>query len=159
MFTDNNWMSSLNYTINNLEGPLPFVPKFEFKLSGSYLIPGIEVDFGARFRLHTGRPIWKLEDIPIHSEWSNPTGGVIGSGVGSVVAGTDPEYLPTQTLLDLRVEKSFALSGYGTLSIILDAFNVFNANTPTSVENQWEYGKVGSIVDPRSFRFSFQYRF
>lgn len=159
MFTDNNWMSSLNYTINNLTGPLPFVPKFEFKLSGSYLIPVVDVDIGARFRLHTGRPIWKLESIPIHSQWSNPEGGVIGSGVGSVVADPDPEYLPTQTLLDLRLEKSFTFSGYGSLAVIIDAFNVFNADTPTSVDNQWEYGKVGAIVDPRSFRFSFQYRF
>jgi hypothetical protein len=161
MFTDNTWMGSLNYTINNLEGPLPFVPKLEFKLSGSYTIPYIELDLGARFRLHTGRPIWTLEEIPVHSEWSNPPGSVISGGVGSIVAGdpNEPEYLPTQTLLDLRMEKSFRLAKLGTLSIILDIFNLFNAYTPTSVDNQWEFGKVGTIVDPRSFRFSFLYRF
>jgi outer membrane receptor protein involved in Fe transport len=162
MFTDNTWMGSLNYTINNLEGPLPFTPKLEFKLSGSYTIPYIELDLGARFRLHTGRPIWTLEAIPVHSEWANPEGGVIDAGgVGSIVSGdpNKPEYLPTQTLLDLRMEKSFKLAKLGTLSLILDIFNVFNAYTPTSVDNQWEFGKVGTVVDPRSFRFSFLYRF
>jgi len=161
MFTDNTWMGSLNYTINNLEGPLPFVPKFEFKLSGSYTIPYIELDLGARFRLHTGRPIWTLEEIPVHSEWANPTGGVLSGGVGSIVAGDpkNPNHLPTQALLDLRAEKTFRFSSLGTLSIILDIFNVFNANTPNTIDNQWEFGKVGGIVEPRSFRFSFQYRF
>ena len=67
MVTDNNWMSTLNYTINNMTGPLPFTPKFEFKLSGSYTVPGVEVDLGARFRMHSGRPAWQLEGIPEHS--------------------------------------------------------------------------------------------
>ncbi len=159
MFTDNTWMGSLNYTINNMTGPLPFVPKFEFKLSGSYTIPYIELDLGARFRLHTGRPIWTLEDIPVHSEWGNPEGGVVSGGVGSIVTSDKPKYLPTQTILDLRAEKSIKLSSYGTLSVILDAFNVFNSNTPTSIDNQYSYGRVGSIVEPRTFRFSFMYQF
>ena len=46
MFWDDNWMSTLNQTINNLDGPLPFTPKYEFKLSGSYTIPKIEFDIG-----------------------------------------------------------------------------------------------------------------
>ena len=39
MFWDDNWMATPNQTINNLDGPLPFTPKYEFKLSGSYLDP------------------------------------------------------------------------------------------------------------------------
>ncbi len=161
MVTDNNWMSSLNYTINNMEGPLPFTPKWEFKLSASYTVPGVEVDLGARFRMHTGRPVWKLEGIPIHSEWSDPPGSVIAAGVGSIVSGdpNKPDYLPTQTLLDLRLEKSFKFAKLGMLSVILDIFNVFNADTPTSIDYQWEWGRVGSVVAPRTFRFSFLYRF
>lgn len=161
MVTDNNWMSSLNYTINNMDGPLPFTPQWEFKVSGSYSVPTIEVDLGARFRMHTGRPVWKLEEIPVHSEWGNPPGSVIAGGVGSIVSGdpNKPEYLPTQTILDLRAEKSFKISTLGTLSIILDIFNVFNADTPNSIDYQWEFGKVGGIVAPRTFRFNFLYRF
>ncbi|HEX9977027.1 MAG TPA: TonB-dependent receptor, partial [Acidimicrobiia bacterium] len=76
MFWDDNWMGSLNDTINNLEGPLPFTPKVEVKLSGSYTIPRLEVDLGARLRYHSGRPMWQLESFPQHTEWAEPEGGV-----------------------------------------------------------------------------------
>ncbi len=159
MVTDNNWMSTLNYTINNMTGPLPFTPKFEFKLSGSYTIPGAEIDLGARFRLHTGRPVWQLDgDIPQHTRDQNPPGGVINGGNG-ILADTTPLYLPTQSILDFRVEKAIPIAKYGAVHVVLDVFNVFNANTPTSIDYQWEFGKVGGIIAPRSFRLSFLYQF
>ena len=159
MVTDNNWMSTLNYTINNMTGPLPFTPKFEFKLSGSYTIPVIEVDLGARFRLHTGRPAWELQDYPLRSQWGGAPGSVIGGGIGAIVGVTEPDYFPTQMLLDFRVEKAINISKYGAVHIVLDMFNLFNAYTPTSIDYQWEYGKVGGIVSPRTFRLSFLYQF
>jgi hypothetical protein len=161
MFYDNNWMGTLNYTINNLQGPLPFVPKLEFKVSGSYTIPYIELDLGARFRIHSGRPLWRLETYPVHDFYSNPPGGVIGGGIGSIVAEdpTKPDYLPTQTILDLRLEKSVKLGGYGRLGVIVDIFNVFNNNTANSVDNQFEFGRIGGIIEPRTYRLSFEYQF
>jgi len=39
MFEDNNWMSTLNYAINNLKGTLPLVPKFKYNFSRSYTVP------------------------------------------------------------------------------------------------------------------------
>ena len=62
---DTTWFSSLNNSINNMTGPLPFTPKYEFKLSGSYVIPKIEADFGVRLRYNSGRPYWFLEDFPV----------------------------------------------------------------------------------------------
>jgi hypothetical protein len=159
MVTDNNWMGTLNYTINNMEGPLPFTPKLEFKLSGSYTIPYIELDLGVRFRMHSGRPVWKLDEYPVHSQWGNPPGSVITLGLARLVSSTKPDYMPAQSILDLRLEKAFNLAKLGSLSIILDIFNVFNANTATDVDYQWEFGKIGSILDPRTFRFSFLFQF
>jgi hypothetical protein len=72
MFYDDNWMGSLNQTINNLEGPLPFTPKWEVKLSGSYTIPKIETDLGVRLRFMTGRPMWMLEGYPQHTQFGDP---------------------------------------------------------------------------------------
>lgn len=159
MVTDNNWMSTLNYTINNMTGPLPFTPKFEFKLSGSYTIPGVEVDLGARFRMHTGRPVWQLMEYPVRSQWGGAEGSVISGGTGVIVGSGSPEFLPTQSILDFRVEKAIPIAKYGAVHVVLDIFNLFNANTPTSIDYQWEFGKVGGILSPRTFRLSFLYQF
>ena len=40
------WLAGMNQTVNNMEGPLPFTPHFEFKVGGNYTIPKIEVDLG-----------------------------------------------------------------------------------------------------------------
>ena len=159
MVTDNNWMGTLNYTINNMEGPLPFTPKLEFKVSGSYTVPVIELDFGVRFRLHTGRPVWKLDEYPQITQWGTPPGGVITGGLARLVSSTTPDYMPTQSILDLRFEKAINFARIGALHIVLDIFNAFNANTATDVDYQWEFGKIGSIISPRTFRFSFLFQF
>jgi outer membrane receptor protein involved in Fe transport len=161
MVTDNNWMSSLNYTINEMTGPLPFTPKFELKISGSYTIPKVELDLGLRFRMHTGRPIWQLEGISQITQYNypGPSGSVLEGGVGSIVGETTPQYLPAQTIVDFRLEKTFKLAKYGSFSVVLDVFNLFNSNTPTSLDYQWEYGRVNGILDPRTFRLTFLYQF
>ncbi len=158
MVTDNNWMSSLNYTINNMDGALPYTPKFELKASGSFKVPRLEVDLGARFRMHTGRPVWQLESYPQHTQWAAPAGGVIDGGVGHIVLDT-PEYLPTQAILDLRLEKAIKLQGRHEVHLIVDGFNVFNTNTATNIDYQFEYGKVTGIVGARAFRGSIRYQF
>jgi Carboxypeptidase regulatory-like domain len=163
LFADNVWMSSLNQTINNLEGPLPYTPKLEIKISGSYTVPGIELDLGARFRMHSGRPVWRMEAIPVYNIYSpdNPPGSVIDVGSGIIVGQdpNEPNYLPAQTILDLRAEKLFKLGRSGSFGIILDIFNVFNSDTPNAIDNLWNWGKVGSIIEPRTFRFSLMYQF
>jgi len=162
MVEDNNWMSSLNYTINDMTGPLPFTPKFELKVSGSYTIPKVELDLGLRFRMHTGRPVWELEALNVITQWNYstpPPNGVVDQGIGSIVGESAPQYLPAQAIVDFRVEKTFKLPKYGSLGVVLDVFNLFNSNTPTSIDYQWEWGKVAGILDPRTFRLSFMYQF
>ena len=70
-----------------------------------------------------------------------------------------PDYLPTQTIVDFRVEKPIRLAKYGSIHLILDVFNLFNSNTPTSIDYQFEFGKVGGIISPRTFRLSLMYQF
>jgi hypothetical protein len=142
-----------------MTGPLPYTPKFEFKVSGSYTIPVVEVDLGARFRLHSGRPLWQLQSIPVRSQWGGEPGSVIGGGIGTIVGSANPLYYPTQALLDFRLEKAINIAKYGSVHLVLDVFNLFNSITPTSIDYQWEFGKVGGIVSPRAFRLSFLYQF
>jgi hypothetical protein len=168
-FYDDQWVSSLNNFVNNLEGPLPFTPKYEFKLSGSYTVPHIELDLGFRFRMHTGRPVWPIDNISTTAEtWMeevpadfivNPGGGWMGV---NIIANDPkkPNYLPTQSILDFRVEKAIKLGKYGSLSFTLDAFNVFNVATITFINyGYWGFGEVSGFVAPRKFRFNILYQF
>jgi hypothetical protein len=155
MLTDDTWMASLNYTINNMDGPLPFVPKWEFKLSGSYAIPVVDIDFGARFRFSTGRPLWRLYPIPA-GLWGSE---IVSAGLGRVVGNTDPTILPSLYLLDLRAEKAISLKKYGSLHIVLDAFNIFNTANITNADFFENWGRITGVSDPRRFRLSFMYQF
>ena len=163
MFYDDNFMGNLNYTVNNLEGPLPFTPKWEVKVSGSYQVPGIEVDLGARLRFHTGRAVWKLEGYPQHTQFGDPPGGVIDPGGLPQIVAVDPntpDYLPSLTLLDLHAEKPLKLGGQKALHLVIDGFNVFNSSTATDMNVYSEgYGKIDNIPQGRRFRAGVRFTF
>ena len=163
MFYDDNWMGNLNYTVNNLEGPLPFTPRFEMKLSGSYRVPAVEADLGVRYRMHSGRAVWLLEDYPLHTEFGDPPGGVINpGGLPQVVAvdPNDPDYLPDQHIFDLHLEKAFRLGREGrNVHLVLDGFNIFNSSAPLNMDVHFEYGRVAAIPMARRFRFGLRYEF
>jgi hypothetical protein len=159
MFWDDNWMGTLNQTVNNLTGPLPFTPKFEFKLSGSYMIPRVEVDVGGRLRVQTGRPLWQLEVYPQLTQWGGPADGVIDpGGTGQIVASSDPVHLPTRTLLDLHFDKVFKLRAH-SVHLVVDGFNVLNSSAATDADPLYEYGKVTAIPASRRWRLGLKYQF
>ena len=163
MFYDDNWMGNLNYTVNNLEGPLPFTPEWEVKLNGSYTVPGIEVDLGARLRFATGRPVWRLENYPQLTENGGPPGGVIiPGGLPQVVSvdPNDPDHLPNLTILDLHAEKQFKFGGSQSVHLVFDGFNIFNTDTPTDMSVIGDgYGRVTNIPQGRRFRLGVRYQF
>jgi hypothetical protein len=163
MFYDDNWMGNLNYTVNNLEGPLPFTPKWEIKVSGSYTVPKIEVDLGARLRFATGRPMWKLDGYPQHTQFGDPPGGVIDPGGLNQVVSVDPnkpDYLPSLSLLDLHLEKAIKLGRGQQVQLVVDGFNVFNTNTATNIGVQSEgYGRITNIPQGRRFRGGVRFQF
>jgi hypothetical protein len=160
MITDDTWMGNLNYTVNNMDGPLPFVPKWEVKVSGSYSIPKIELDFGMRFRGHTGRPLWELESIPVRTQWGGVEGSVISpGGLNRIISDTEPTYLPSLALFDFRVEKRFKISNYGSIHVVLDILNAFNAANVTNIDYAGYWGRITGLSDARRFRFSLMYSF
>lgn len=166
MIIDTNFFSSLNNTINNLEGPLPFTPKHEFKLSGSYLVPKIETDFGIRLRYHSGRPILFLEDFPIIASWNfdaPPPGAVIDPSGSPILVGMDPNnpnYLPSATIFDLRLAKSFGFGDIHRVNVSLDMFNIFNNGSATNADYYSSPGTVTAVTSPsRKFRLGLSYQF
>jgi len=174
------WLAGMNQTVNNMEGSLPFTPKFEFKVGGNYTIPKIEVDLGLRFRFHTGRPAWVLADVRPLDQWNfadatdeqkahwvilESSGGMPGQIVAQDP--TKPLYLPVQKILDLRLEKTFSL-GRGRLHLMLDGFNILNTKDVTNAMcKRVEFagilarnvGRVVGLVSPRRFRLGILYEF
>lgn len=169
MSMDESWFAGLNQTINNLEGPLPFTQKYEFKLSGSYKIPFVEVDFGFRFRFNSGRPVWPVENVPQYAEWNypdRPPNSVITSGGNFIVSidPKDPWYLPSEKILDLRLDRAFRLADYGNIHLSLDILNVFNENAVTNAgyggEMEPVIGLVSGLTFPsRKLRLSVRFQF
>jgi hypothetical protein len=160
MVTDDTWMGNLNYTINNMDGPLPFVPKWEVKASGSYTVPYVELDLGLRFRFHTGRPIWQLENYPVRSQWGGIEGSVItGFGLNRLVGSTEPTYLPTLAVFDLRLERAFRIKNYGAVHVVLDVLNLFNRANVTNIDYAGLWGRITGLTDARRFRLSLMYQF
>jgi len=160
MITDDTWMGNLNYTINNMDGPLPFVPKLEIKASGSYTVPYVELDLGLRFRFHTGRPVWEWLGYPVITQWSGPgaEGAINPGGLVRVIKDTEPTYLPTLALFDFRLEKAFRIKSYGAVHVVLDILNAFNAANVTNIDiGNW--GRITGLSDARRFRLSFMYQF
>jgi len=163
MFYDDNWMGNLNYAVNNLEGPLPFTPKWEFKLNGSYTVPGIEVDLGARLRLVSGRGVWRLDNYPELTASGGPPSGIINPGGLPQIVAVDPnkpDFLPTQKLLDLHAERAFKLGRGYTLHLVVDGFNIFNSNDPINMSVVGDgYGRVTNIPQGRRWRGGVRFQF
>lgn len=171
------WLGDFNQVLNNMEGPLPFTPKFELKFNASYRIPVVEVDLGVRFRYSSGRPMWKVEGIDTSQlegtqrfswdVWTDPSefgpGDYLFCTDEPQILSTDvndPFYLPSRKILDLHIERSFKL-GPGSINVVLDFFNVFNDGTVTNALPRGEsFGRVTGITfPPQQIRLSLLYEF
>ena len=71
----------------------------------------------------------------------------------------DPDYFPTQALLDLHLEKTFKFNNSQRVQFIVDGFKLFNSFTPTDADPLFQFGKVTAIPAPRRFRFGARYEF
>lgn len=70
--------------------------------------------------------------------------------------------LPTFYNFDVSLSKNIHLSDYGTISVIIDAFNIFNFNHPLSRYNivtSPRYNEIQKILNPRVIRFGIRYRY
>lgn len=125
------------------------------KLNGSYLFADpIGVNLAVSLRHESGLPVRRFFRLPR---------GLVNQGRPSIVAGgygvdDNPASLGGRldsiTLLDLRLEKQFAISGAGRLTLMLDAFNILNDNSVRSaVQGAGPvYGQPRAIVPPRMLR-------
>ena len=148
-----------NYWIN-ADGHPTYDPTHMIKIQGTYVLP-YDIYFNAYFRGLTGMA-WAQR---YRTETLNQ---------GRVTFFTEPRgsnHYPMETSLDLRLEKTFLISGKYRLGIMIDCFNLFNADTirewGTRIGYDWNPGDYPStdghelieIVDPRQFRLGIRFTF
>ena len=164
MIMDTPFGTSYNDYQNNLDGPSLMTPRLMAKINGSYTIPKVEMDFGLRWRFDTGRPFWPIQNIPTFASWMSSTDGVFltGNGNSQIVAADvkHPDYMPSTSIFDLSIGKSLkAVHGTG-LYLSLDVLNALNENSPNIIGfKQGDYGRVYSIVQPRTYRVGAKFMF
>jgi len=142
----------------NADGNATFDPTHMLKVQGTYVLP-FDISFSASFRAITG------------SAWAQRF-RTKTLKQGRVTFYTEPrgtQHYDMQKVLDLRVEKVFILAQKYRFGVLIDIFNVFNANTiqswGTRVGYDWENDPASenyfqstqghdlySIINPRQVR-------
>ena len=64
------------------------------------------------------------------------------------------------SLVNVRVDKAFPFAGH-KLTLMLDAFNVMNANPVTNfnINNGTGYNQIVGMLDPRTFEMGVRFEF
>ena len=130
------------------------------KVQATYVLP-YDINFNLAFRAVTGMAWAKRFRTDVLNQ-------------GRVTFLTEPRgshHLPMENIFDLRLEKTFLISQKYRLGVMLDCFNIFNANTAlnwgTIIDYDWLPGSYPStkghelleIVDPRQIRLGIRLTF
>jgi hypothetical protein len=145
-----------NYWIN-ADGRSTNDPTHMLKILATYVLP-LDINLSAYYRAITG------------NAWTTRYRTVL-LNQGRVTFFVEPRgsnHYPTLSLLDIRLEKVFALGRKYRIGVLLDVFNIFNANTikswGTRIGYDWIPGEypstqgheLYSIADPRQARIGFR---
>jgi outer membrane receptor protein involved in Fe transport len=155
---DDTWTTTRLYVEPNFtefyrSGKLEHQRPHYFKLQGTYLAPwGFSIS--ANFQYFSGDPFTRtLRSLEAG----------LSLYQGSATKNAEPRgssETPSNYLLDLSIQKVFSL-GFGSLTLIADAFNVFNSNKVTSYGALTEvnYMTTLAITPPRFLRLGVAFQF
>ncbi len=148
-----------NYWIN-ADGHATYDPTHMIKVQASYVLP-YGINFNVAYRGVTGMAWAKRYRTDVLSQ-------------GRVTFLAEPRgshHYPLESIFDMRLEKTFLISQKYRLGVMVDCFNIFNANTimnwGTIIDYDWIPGTTPStnghdlleIVDPRQFRLGIRMTF
>jgi len=149
-----------NWAINS-EGRLTRDHPHIFKLAGSVVLP-FDITLGGFYQISSGPSYNRNFRVP---EDIDPDAVGVFSGTLRFYGEEKGSFrYPTQHNLDLRLEKFFTFGDGMRLGILMDMFNVLNADTITSVEERIEpgrdpFGFARGITGAREFRFGIHFEF
>ncbi len=158
-----------NVMINSY-GPTTFDRPFQLKLMGSVILP-LDIVFTGYFQARSGSPWRRTIDRVYFPGTIDTQDTYIGVAAEKNGSRRNPPY----TMLDIRVEKSFAIGDLGKLSLYMDAFNLggrsgYNINgnpyprlrpyrDPPEYSEGSTYRDITSCYGVRSFRFGAKFSF
>ena len=158
-----------NLALVNSEGEASNTPEHEFKLLGSYQIPGIEASVNAFYVVTSGLPYNRIQQFP--NSLLN-TSGLSSTYRRIPITPRGTEHLPTFNRLDLRIEKNFTAPGSNRIGIYSDISNLFNKGIITNVVTRTTavtladgstfdlpYGTPGGIQQARQIRIGARWSF
>jgi hypothetical protein len=140
----------------NQQGAVGTDSSYQFRLSGSYLVPRAEVLVSGSFLRNTG--------YPRHINWS-----VTRTAAPSLVRSSQTIYreergadrLPTVTLIDLRFSRPIKFAGNRSIEPQVDVFNLMNSDVIVGMLDVVgaRLGYPSQILAPRIFRVGFSVKF
>jgi uncharacterized protein YejL (UPF0352 family) len=131
--------------------------RWQFKLSGLVQLP-LDINLSGVFNAREGyvRPTYQMVLMP-----GIGTQELYGSPDGAKGKYGD-ERLPNYYVLNLRMEKTFAVSDRSSVALGVDAFNLLNSSHALKQENSIianNFGQELRILNPRVFRFGVRFNF
>jgi hypothetical protein len=126
-----------NDLINMYKVPSYYDREWQFKISGTYIFP-YGIMFSAYFAYEQGRPYNRTITISLDQGRRTIAAEERGS-----------KRYPNQAYLDLRVEKEFKLWKTVRLKLLIDVWNIFNADYNSSVAST--NAASDAYLEPRGF--------
>jgi hypothetical protein len=128
--------------LTNARGLLPNDRPHMFRIMGSVDVPRTGVVFAANLQRFSGKP------------WAATTQVVLPQGDQRLLLETrGSRRLSSQSLLDLRVSRTFAVGAAGRIELLLDLLNALNdsAEEGLATDNFYSpnFGRATTFVDPR----------
>ena len=128
--------------LTNATGRLPNDRPHIFRATGVWQTPWQGLLVAANLQTFSGRP------------WAPTTQVTLPQGSQRIMLATrGAERLSSQSLLDLRVSKSFRLPSAGTVDLLFDVLNLLNDTAEEGVQTDnvlsTTYGKASQFMDPR----------
>jgi len=134
----------------NASGYLPFDAPHAVNIYGTVALP-FDIVLTPRFSYQSG---WNWTPyVRVSSVSGSPNVNVTSRG---------SRRLPAQVSFDIRAEKVFAFNQRMKVSLIFDAFNIFNRGVENSVESRVtlaSFGKAKTVCEPRFFRVGMKFYF
>jgi hypothetical protein len=128
--------------LTNARGRLPNDRPHVFRLMGGIDVPRIRVRLAGNLQIFSGKPWAATAQVPL------PQGD---QRVLLEPRGT--RRLSTQTLLDVRISRTFAIGGFSRLELLLDVLNVLDETAEEGLATDTlispNFGRPSIVTDPR----------